>query len=370
MNTKQLADFLNRVNIHLKEKYGTDFVTLIQMGLTAEELLVCILQFNDLYQYIKDNNLKQELFDFLNSSCDKSILMVPETDLSFAKKPSLKTFKKGGILSEEELKQVFASLRRNKDLFDQIYRDKIWLIETNIGKNQALKITDFKLFHLLGFSQPEIKRDFDNIRQILPTLEFEDIASFDSLYEVLMLFIANEEVLIESALAGDLRNSFNFPKIRIKNYAFERLGLIERSSGVVFYDKAKDENPALNLKSDVFLLRDIIRNYKLDFIFNGYRFFEEDDLVKNAETIFINEEGENSHFLTNQEASISERVGSFHPKKFEYVIKTVPEGEQMGYADEVIEFPLEDRQEMANKIIENLPQLDTSKIENLGGHRK
>ena len=99
-------------------------------------------------------------------------------------------------------------------------------------------------------------------------------------------------------------------------------------------------------------------------------FFEEDDLVKNAETIFINEEGENSHFLTNQEASISERVGSFHPKKFEYVIKTVPEGEQMGYADEVIEFPLEDRQEMANKIIENLPQLDTSKIENLGGHRK
>ena len=85
MNTKQLADFLNRVNIHLKEKYGTDFITLIQMGLTAEELLVCILQFNDLYQYIKDNNLKQELFDFLNSSCDKSILMVPETDLSFAK---------------------------------------------------------------------------------------------------------------------------------------------------------------------------------------------------------------------------------------------------------------------------------------------
>ena len=59
MNTKQLADFLNRVNIHLKEKYGTDFVTLIQMGLTAEELLVCILQFNDLYQYIKDNNLNE-----------------------------------------------------------------------------------------------------------------------------------------------------------------------------------------------------------------------------------------------------------------------------------------------------------------------
>ena len=92
MNTKQLADFLNRVNIHLKEKYGTDFITLIQMGLTAEELLVCILQFNDLYQYIKDNNLKQNLEEFLNSSCDKSILMVPETDLTIKKKPSLKTY--------------------------------------------------------------------------------------------------------------------------------------------------------------------------------------------------------------------------------------------------------------------------------------
>lgn len=287
MSTKQFAEFLNRVNIHLKEKYGTDFTTLVQSGLMAEELLICILQFNDLYQYVKENNLKQELFDFLSSCCDKNILVVPETDLSFAKKPSLKTFKKGGILNEEELKQVFASLRRNKDLFDQIYRNRVWLLETNIGKNQALKITDFKLFHLLGFSQPEIKRDFDNIRQILPTLKFEDISSFDSLYDVLMLFIENEKVLIERALAGDLRNSFNFPKIRIKNYAFERLGLIERSSGVVFYDKAKDEKPALNLKSNMFLLRDIIRNYKLDFIFNGYRYFEEDNLVKNAHLLML-----------------------------------------------------------------------------------
>lgn len=370
MTTKQLANFFNEVNIHLKQKYGTDLMTLIQLGLTPEELLICIFQFNDLYEYVKSNGIRQEIIDILNYCCSKNIKNVPDEDIAFAKKPALKTFKQGGILNEEELKQVFESLRKNKSLFDQIYRDKVWLIETNIGKNPALKITDFKLFHLLGFSQPEIKRDFDNIKKILPTLKFEDINSFSSLYNVLMLFIENEQTLIEHALAGDLKASFNFPKIRIKNYVFERLGLIERSSGVLFYDKNKDENPTLKLKSDIFLLRDLIRNYKLDFIFNGYRFFEEDSLVRNAETIFLNEEGENAHFLTNQEASISERVGSFHPKKFEYVIKEIPSGEQLKYADDVVEFSLEDRKEMADKMIEAFPQLDKSHLEDLGEHRK
>lgn len=370
MTTKQLANFFNGVNIHLKQKYGTDLMTLIQLGLTPDELLICIFQFNDLYEYVKSNGIKQEIINILNYYCSKSIKNVPDDDISFAKKSAIKTFKQGGILTESELKQVFESLRKNKELFDQIYRDKVWLIETNIRKNAALRITDFKLFHLLGFSQPEIKRDFDNIKKILPTLKFDDVASFSSLYDVLMLFIDNEHTLIEHALSGDLKASFNFPKIRIKNYAFERLGLIERSSGVVFYDKNKDEKPPSNLKSDIFLLRDLIRNYKLDFIFNGYRFYDEDNLVRNTETIFLNEDGENAHFLTNQEASISERVGSFHPKKFEYVIKEVPSDGQMAYADNVIEFSMEDRKEMADKMIAAFPQLDKSSIEDLGGHRK
>ena len=369
MTTKQLANFFNEVDIKLKQKYGTDLMTLIQLGLTSDELLICIFQFNELYEYVKNNGIKQEIIDFLNYYCSKNIRNVPDSDIKFAKKSAIKTFKQGGILTESELKQVFESLRKNKELFDQIYRDKVWLIETNIGKNVALRITDFKLFHLLGFSQPEIKRDFDNIRKILPTLKFDDVASFSSLYDVLMLFIDNEHTLIEHALAGDLKASFNFPKIRIKNYAFERLGLIERSSGVVFYDKSKDKNQS-SLNSDIFLLRDLIRNYKLDFIFNGYRFFEEDNLVRNAETIFLNEDGENAHFLTNQEASISERVGSFHPKKFEYVIKEIPPDGQMAYVDNVIEFSMEDRKEMADKMIAAFPQLDKSSIEDLGGHRK
>ena len=370
MTTKQLADFFNGVNFHLKQKYGTDLMTLIQLGLTPNELLICIFQFNDLYKYVKSNEIRQEIINILNYYCSKIIKNVPDEDIKFAKKSAIKTFEQGGVLTESELKQVFESLRKNKSLFDQIYRDKVWLIETNIGKNPALRITDFKLFHLLGFSQLEIKRDFDNIKKILPTLKFEDISSFSSLYDVLMLFIDNEQTLIEHALAGDLKASFNFPKIRIKNYAFERLGLIERSSGVIFYDKNKDKNPSPTLKSDIFLLRDLIRNYKLDFIFNGYRFFEEDNLVRNAETIFLNEEGENAHFLTNQEASISKRVGSFHPKKFEYVIKKVPPDGQMAYADDVIEFSMEDRKSMADKMTEAFPQLDKSHMEHIEDLRR
>ena len=48
----------------------------------------------------------------------------------------------------------------------------------------------------------------------------------------------------------------NFPKIEMKNYAFERMGMLEHSSGVIFYDKTIDtslEAKTSHLKSDLFL---------------------------------------------------------------------------------------------------------------------
>ena len=117
----------------------------------------------------------------------------------------------------------------------------------------------------------------------------------------------------------------------MKNYAFERMGMLEHSSGVIFYDKTIDtslEAKTSHLKADLFLLNDFIKNYDLDFVFSAYRPYKfsrnfsminkktniQNNLpTSDAESLFISSKGwENSRFLNGQLSSISESVGIYH----------------------------------------------------------
>ena len=261
------------------------------------------------------------------------------------------------------------------------------IIDSSIGKKAKVTISSTRLFHILGLEEKVIKANMQEFESVFN--HSDNIKSLmtdrKDLFTVLEKILANETRIINAVLEGKLNHTFNFPKIEMKNYAFERMGMLEHSSGVIFYDKTIDtslEAKTSHLKSDLFLLNDFIRNYDLDFVFSAYRPYKfsrnfsminkktniQNNLpTSDAESLFISSKGwENSRFLNGQLSSISESVGIYHKNNFDYTIFLEDESELPPVdPDEYIEFSDEDKARMANVIIENLPNLDNSHLKNL-----
>lgn len=54
-------------------------------------------------------------------------------------------------ISENEMKAIFNCLRKNYELYHELYYKKIHVVETTLNKTIFLNIGKAKLFHLLGF---------------------------------------------------------------------------------------------------------------------------------------------------------------------------------------------------------------------------
>lgn len=396
LTTKELGYFYKLCDYHLIEKYGTDLISLLNSDIfenKTEIIMMLIMQFNDIKDYIK----KYDIYDFVYNSIDElsknKILRLSNEDLSITRNESKNVKNLESLLSEQQLEKVFDTLEHNMHLYEKLYKDRIWVINSSIGKQARILISSTRLFHVLGFEERVIKENMDEFKKVFPNpSEIESlITGRKDLFSVLNNILENERDIISAVLEGKLNHTFNFPKIEMKNYAFERMGIIEHSSGMIFYDRSIDDSieaKTSHLKSDLFLLNDFVRNYDLDFVFSGYRpyKFSKDSLIKkkseyrklplipasDAETIFISENGENSRFLKGQMSSISESVGSYHPKKFNYTISL--EGEEgEGYKhveipndpDEYIEFSNEDKERMAKTIIDKIPYLNNEHLKDL-----
>lgn len=396
LTTKELGYFYKLCDHYLIEKYGTDLIGLLNLEISenkTEIIMMLIMQFNDVKQCIE----KYGIYDFVYKSIDElsknKILRLSNDDLSITRAESKNVENLQSLLSEKQLAKIFDTLEHNMHLYEKLYKDRIWVINSSIGKQARILISPTRLFHVLGFEERIIKANMDEFKKVFPNASEIQSLMTDrkDLYSVLYNILKNEENIINAVLEGKLNHTFNFPKIEMKNFAFERIGIIEHSSGMIFYDKSIDdsiESKTSHLKSDLFLLNDFVRNYDLDFVFSGYRpyKFSKDTLVKkrneyrkaplipasDAETIFVSENGENSRFLRGQMSSISESAGSYHPKKFEYSISLEEDGGE-GYdpveflddPDEYIEFTDEDKERMAKVIIDNIPYLDNEHLKDL-----
>lgn len=396
LTTKELGYFYRLCDYHLMEKYGTDLIWLLNLEISenkTEIIMMLIMQFDDVKQCIE----KYDIYDFLYKSIDElsknKILRLSTDDLSITRAESKNVENLQSLLNEQQLSKIFDTLEHNMHLYEKLYKDRIWVIDSSIGKQARILISPTRLFHILGFEERIIKANMDEFKKVFPNPS--DVQSLmtdrKDLYSVLYNILKNEENIINAVLEGKLNHTFNFPKIEMKNFAFERMGIIEHSSGMIFYDKSIDdsiESKTSHLKSDLFLLNDFVRNYDLDFVFSGYRpyKFSKNTLVKkrneyrsipvipasDAETIFVSENGEGSRFLKGQISSISESAGSYHPKKFKYSISSEEEGGE-GYdpveflddPDEYIEFSDEDKERMAKVIIDNIPYLDNEHLKDL-----
>lgn len=390
ITTSDLANFLKLCNHHLIEKYGIDLIGVLQLDIKekrTEILMMLLMQFEDVKEIIKQYELYDIIYDFIDEFQRTKIYRLSTEDLSITLHKGEQIENLDSLLTEKQLEQIFKALEHNMYLYEKLYKDKVFIIDSSIGKKAKVTISSTRLFHILGLEEKVIKANMQEFESVFN--HSDNIKSLmtdkKDLFTVLEKILANETRIINAVLEGKLNHTFNFPKIEMKNYAFERMGMLEHSSGVIFYDKTIDtslEAKTSHLKSDLFLLNDFIRNYDLDFVFSAYRPYKfsrnfsminkktniQNNLpTSDAESLFISSKGwENSRFLNGQLSSISESVEIYHKNNFDYTISLEDESELPPVdPDEYIEFSDEDKARMANVIIENLPNLDNSHLKNL-----
>ena len=390
ITTSDLANFLKLCNHHLIEKYGIDLIGVLQLDIKekrTEILMMLLMQFEDVKEIIKQYELYDIIYDFIDEFQRTKIYRLSTEDLSITLHKGEQIENLDSLLTEKQLEQIFKALEHNMYLYEKLYKDKVFIIDSSIGKKAKVTISSTRLFHILGLEEKVIKANMQEFESVFN--HSDNIKSLmtdkKDLFTVLEKILANETRIINAVLEGKLNHTFNFPKIEMKNYAFERMGMLEHSSGVIFYDKTIDtslEAKTSHLKSDLFLLNDFIRNYDLDFVFSAYRPYKfsrnfsminkktniQNNLpTSDAESLFISSKGwENSRFLNGQLSSISESVEIYHKNNFDYTISLEDESELPPVdPDEYIEFSDEDKARMANVIIENLPNLDNSHLKTL-----
>lgn len=355
--------------IELKELLLTmPFDDVVELICLDEKITKMIDYYNVFEQFV--NYLKQIKYE----QNDKIINSITQTDIDFSK-GKLKNYS----LTLEEMKLIFSSLERNLGIYEKLYMNKVYKLETTLNKTILLNIGKAKLFHLLGYNLIEMQREYRNqILKVVP--EMKDVLSKNyvqmcidndiSMLKCLFYILKREQDIICAVDSGVLSDKvFTSPKIKLKNFAFERLGLIQSPSGVIFYTSKESEK----IKSDIFILRDFIRDYNLNWIFNGYAHKREvilsktlsfkKEMAKNAETLLI--EPDDSSRFDNQLVSVSTGVGSMNKSQFDFKVSTLStEDDPSSIIPSNFLFEESDIRFMASKIISNFPNLNLQNLQN------
>jgi len=353
-------------------KNGMNFDELLDK-MPIEDFIECICNDKEIISLIDESHCFRDFADYLKQLKEqnkgKIISGITDLDIESSKRPRFNS----NNMSTDEMQTIFKAIESNLELYERLYRDKIYKLETTLNRTILLNIGRAKVFHLLGFNLIDWQRNYRReILSVMPEMRMviddnyasmcnnDDARLFGVLYDILN----REEDIINAILDGKISDkSFPLQKIKTKNYAFERLGLIEKPTGVVFYDKDKDPNNT-KLKSGIMLLRDVIRDYNLNWIFNGYM----DDRtisrisvsgnrkykVKNASTLLV--EPEYSDRLSNQLASITTGIGSIRKKDFDYNISLLEDEPVEPFSDEEIF-------RMAGKIVAYFPELNLAHLQ-------
>jgi hypothetical protein len=265
-------------------------------------------------------------------------------------------------LSIEEMRIIFDAMKNNLELYERLYRHQIYDITTTQEEHYLINITSSKLLHLLGISfvnmQKYYRRDILNyipeLRDLL-NINYKDACRLqtEDLLEVLKIIVNAGDRIIQGILENDaIAKAFPMHKIKTKNFAFERLGLIDAPSGIVLYDKESNPNhPKTYLQSDLFILRDFIKDFQLQWIFNGYAPYRPE--IRDAETLLI--ETDHSDKFEGQRISISSHIETFRRSNFDFSISS-NDPFAFGFPNDYIIFEERDIILEAEKIIESYPK--------------
>ena len=371
----EFAKFLQLCDIKLQSKYQTKLNDIIRIDIDnkVETIMMLLLSDEELKYYINQYNMHDLLYEYIEGYSTKKIFTISDRTLQLSTSRPYDLTDEEYLISEKRLDNIFKALEKNMELFEKVYKDKIWIIDSSIGKSERISVSPTRFFHLMGFDEKDFK-DPDSMKVFQSVFHSKDdikslMTDRKDLFAVLEKLLERETTVKEAILDGTLKPVINPYKLEMKNFAFERMGALTTSSGMIFYDKEKAKSLCFNtrLQTDLILLSNFIRKYNLEFIFSCYRQYKHNKEGKDGESLIIPQKGyENSEFLIGQTATISERAKRYSKHDFDFSISiedapgngTPPNAEP----EEIIEYNPEDKARMAEAIIKGLPLLDMSHL--------
>lgn len=368
----KLAQILKLCDKYLINKYQTNIESLIEMNIDnkVEMIMMLLLANEELSTMFEQYDLYNDMYNLLASYSEKKIFSISDETLRLSTKRPNDLFENEYKVTENRLDKIFKALEHNMELYDKLYRDKIWIIDSSIGRTEKISISPTRFFHLMGLDEKDFK-DEASMRLFESVFPVEDsikslMRDRKDLFKVLEKMLQRETIIKQAILDGTLKPVINPQKLEMKAFSFERIGIIEHSAGMIFYDKelAKSLGYNTRLQTDLILLSNFIRKYNLEFIFFMYRKYKHTPKAKDAESLIIPQKGyENSEFIKGQQVSISESARRYSPKDFEYTIYLDDGSEEpLSDPDQFIRFSDEDKAKMAHAIITELPLLDTEHL--------
>lgn len=414
ISTIDLALIFNICNNYIKNKLGVDILTIYdKINDNPEDitryLMFCLYSEPKILNIINKYGISDILSQTMHSMGNKGIIEITDTIIQNSnKRPHQMPIPS----DENQIRRIFKALRKNYYLYEQLYKDKVWLINSTNNNGDTIgqariKISPYMFFHLMGFDYKNIlnpnKKDRDGTSHERFAREFASIFPDSNMafgllqqfggaqvnqYKLIELLLENEERFLEAALSGNLSNTVNIDKLEMKSYSFERMGAIQTASGMVFFDKQKAislgyGSSLQHINTDIILLNDFIRKYDLQKTFGLDFVFSPFDKIKNSQisdqqSIFLTRQaggGLNSGILDDQMASISSSAVGYRENDFDYSI--TQEGEHGGiivepYADPILgtEFSEEERKRVAQTIIEGIPGIDQTYLNELLNGKK
>lgn len=368
----KLAQILKLCDKHLISKYQTNIESLMEMNINykVEVIMMLLLANEELFNLFKQNNLYSGMYDLLVNYSEKKIFSISDETLRLSTKRPYELFDNEYKVTEDRLDKIFKALEHNMELYDKLYRDKIWIIDSSIGRTEKISISPTRFFHLMGLDEKDFK-DEASMRLFESVFPVEDsikslMRDRKDLFKVLEKMLQRETIIKQAILDGTLKPVINPQKLEMKAFSFERIGIIDHSTGMIFYDRelAKSLGYNTRLQTDLILLSNFIRKYNLEFVFSMYRKYKHTKKAKDAESLIIPQKGyEQSEFIKGQQVSISESAKKYSPKDFEYTI-LLDDGSEEPLSDpeEFVEFSNEDKAQIAHAIITELPLLDTEHL--------
>ncbi len=408
ISTIDFALIYNMCDKYIKSILGRDIITLFdEVSSSPEEItryiMLCLFSNQEILNFINSYNSSNILTDVIYNIGNKKILTITDPIIQNSGKMPHQI----PIPSDSSrIKRIFESLRRNYELYQNLYKDKIWLINsTDLNGNEIvntrIKITPYMFFHLMGFDYSNVLNphaddrngiDHDRIGHEFASYFKDSSHAFDILekfgkdvnkqYHLIEMLLEEENRFLEIATNGKLINP---DKVEMKCFAFERMGVVQNASGMILFDKQKAidlgyKKEVQYIESDIILLNDFLRRYDidfgLDFVISPYAKpkdklsnFQKQNIIRDQQSIFLTKQpggGFNSHLFDQQKASISSSVAGYKQKDFDYSIKEQG-GENGGNYEpiEYKEFSEEERKKVAQSMSEAFPDLDKEYLDEL-----
>lgn len=172
------------------------------------------------------------------------------------------------------------------------------------------------------------------------------------LYDLLGKILNKEQVIIDDLLSNNSQLSRAIPlqKIKMKNFLFERSNPYQ-TKGVILYNREGLVSNS-HLTTDVFLLKDFVQSYRLNWALMGYARYNESE-IRNPETLLI---GNDSYYrVKNQIIGVTKSISTVSKDGLN----------PMDYNQGSNKFDDDDIIKLAKKIIESFPNANLAHLNSI-----